>query len=63
MRAVLVASGVLLVILIAAAHDRPHADCQGGPIFAETIVAIDKNTFAWTSPLDVDYAKGDVAAL
>lgn len=42
---------------------RVVADCEGGPVFPETIIAADKNTFVWATPMDGDDTKGEVAGL
>jgi len=39
------------------------ADCEGGPVFPETIYAQDKDTFAWQTPIDVEFVKGDIHQL
>jgi hypothetical protein len=39
------------------------ADCQNGPVFDQPITAMDKNTFVWTAPADVDIAIGFLSDL
>ena len=36
---------------------------QGPGVFAEQIVASDKNTFSWSRPFDVEYVRGDLAVV
>lgn len=40
--------------------DAPNAD-QGPAVLAQTVLAMDRESFGWSSPLDVLYVRGDLA--
>ena len=62
MRTLLVGAGIAVLVFMGL-PGTAIADCEGGPVFPETIYAQDKNTFVWQTPMDVEYAKGDLAQL
>lgn len=37
--------------------------CAGPMFFAQTLLALDENTFVWTSPADIDFVRGSLASL
>lgn len=49
-----------VVFVSAAASGQILADCEGGPVFPEQIIAADKNTFTWPTATDVEFAKGQI---
>ncbi len=54
------AMALLAIFLVA----KPlKADCEGGPLFPETIFAQDKNTFVWSTSASIDYVKGPLSGV
>lgn len=46
-----------------AASDNTHADCEGGAIFPEQVLALDRDSIGWSTPRDIAYIKGHLASL
>ena len=55
-----VARAILVGISVS---ERVHADCQGGPVFPENILLLDRNNLAWSTPADIAFVKGNIANL
>ncbi|MGH9785471.1 MAG: LamG domain-containing protein [Terriglobia bacterium] len=61
MRNLPVVAGIAIAVCLAPVP--VYGDCEGGPVFVETIVALGQNTIAWATPADINFVKGDLAAL
>ena len=59
MRSALPVLFLLVLAIIGLGLNQPgRADCQGGPVFPQTIIAQDQSTIAWDTPASVDFVKG-----